>query len=81
MRLGAVIFVAGIFNALNDQAKPDGLLDPKKGTRGDEVTPGEDILFVRCDWVFDTAHDGCNEIHPIKDCQSVACANSRNPTS
>jgi hypothetical protein len=32
---------------------------------------GADILVVLGTWVYDSAHEGWNEIHPIKHCQHI----------
>jgi hypothetical protein len=32
---------------------------------------GADILVVHGSWVFDSAHEGYNELHPIKQCQRI----------
>jgi hypothetical protein len=70
--ISLIVIIAGFFNGLSDKAKPS-VFDEK----GNQVTTLEnlrDILFVQGDWVFDTAHQGWNEIHPIKHCQLVAKA-------
>jgi len=48
--------------------------DPVTGQTSSAVHPVKDILFVKGAWIFDTAHEGWNEIHPIKKCQLVATA-------
>ncbi|MET7767506.1 hypothetical protein [Nocardia sp. NPDC005366] len=63
----AVISVVGIVLALNDTGSPS-ILDPETGKTTDELHPGSDILFVAGTWVYDSAHEGWNEIHPIKKC-------------
>lgn len=71
--IAGVIALAGLFNALNDEAEPS-VYDPLTGQTSKDVHSGSDILFVRGTWVFDTAHEGWNEIHPIKSCLRVARA-------
>jgi hypothetical protein len=71
--ISLIFIIAGLFSGLNDKAKPS-VFDPKTGQTLTTLENLRDILFVRGDWVFDTAHDGWNEIHPIKDCQLVAKA-------
>jgi hypothetical protein len=66
----AILAIAGIVNALNDTGAP-AVMDPRTGSVTDQLHPGQDILFVKGSWVFDTAHEGWNEIHPIKLCQLV----------
>jgi hypothetical protein len=68
-----IITLVGIFAALNDKGKPS-VYDPATGQTSSALHPGQDILFVKGTWVFDTAHEGWNEIHPIKECQLVAKA-------
>jgi hypothetical protein len=67
--LGAValvIAIAGVVAALNDTGSPS-VVDPT-GQTSDVLHPGSDILFVSGTWVYDSAHEGWNEIHPIKKC-------------
>ena len=71
--VAALISVVGFFAALNDKGKPS-VYDPVTGQTSSVLHPGQDILFVQGSWVFDTAHEGWNEIHPIKECQLVATA-------
>ncbi len=71
--VAALIFLLGLVNALNDHGVPS-VLDPATGQTTSDLHPGRDILFVKGDWVFDTAHEGWNEIHPIKLCIRVATA-------
>jgi hypothetical protein len=68
-----IISIAGVLIAINDKAKPS-VFDPVTGQTSSALHPGEDILFVKGTWVFDTFHEGWNEIHPIKDCILVAKA-------
>lgn len=37
----------------------------------DSTGRGADILVVKGSWVYDSAHEGWNEIHPIKHCQTI----------
>jgi hypothetical protein len=62
----AAILTAGIISALNDKGDPADV-NPALG----ELHRYEDILLVRGTWVYDSAHEGWNELHPIKDCQRV----------
>jgi hypothetical protein len=71
--VAATIAVAGVINALNDTGAPT-VVDPKTGATTDQLHPGRDILLVHGTWVFDTAHEGWNEVHPIKVCQLVGTA-------
>lgn len=71
--ISLIVVIAGLFSGLNDKAKPS-VFDPKTGQTLTTLHSLSDIFFVRGNWVFDTAHEGWNEIHPIKDCQLVAKA-------
>ena len=67
----AVITLTGIANALDDKGNPNDVnsnllpIHPALSPDGD----GADILVVKGTWVYDSAHEGWNEIHPIKQCQ------------
>lgn len=37
----------------------------------DELHSFVDVLVVKGSWVYDSAHEGWNEIHPIKQCQRI----------
>jgi hypothetical protein len=76
--IAAVISVVGIFVALNDKAKPT-VYDPVTGQTSNAVHSGQDILFVKGTWVFDTFHEGWNELHPLKKCYLVAKAKYSKP--
>ena len=41
------------------------------GTNADGQGVGADILFIEGSWVYDTLHEGWNEIHPIKVCTKM----------
>jgi hypothetical protein len=41
--------------------------DPSIG----DIHPGKDVLFVMGRWIYDTAHEGWNELHPVLLCQKV----------
>jgi len=71
--IAGLIALVGIFEAINDKAKPT-VYDPVTGQTSSAMHPLSDILFVRGTWVFDTFHEGWNELHPIKDCYLVAKA-------
>jgi hypothetical protein len=66
----AILSVVGIVVALNDKGAPT-VVDPKTGSTTDKVHPNKDILFVKGEWVFDSAHEGWNEVHPITYCSLV----------
>lgn len=70
--VAALITLTGIVVALNDTANPNDV-----GTNlgelhlNDPTGRGADILVVQGGWVYDSAHEGWNEIHPIKYCQRI----------
>ena len=68
-----VITVAGIVNALNDTGNPSDVNPNISSIHPAEVPDGNgaDVLVVKGTWVYDSAHEGWNEIHPIKQCQKV----------
>jgi len=62
----AAIVGMGMANALKDKGNPHDVM----GNIGN-LEQGKDLLVVKGTWVFDTAHEGWNEIHPIKHCQRI----------
>ena len=68
----AVVFFAGIFSALGNTGDPNDV-DPGLGEihTPDATGRGGDILVVKGTWVYDSAHEGWNEIHPILHCQRI----------
>lgn len=68
-----VVTLAGIANALNDKGNPTDV-NPNLMPIHAAAAPdgdGADILALKGTWVYDSAHEGWNEIHPIKQCQKV----------
>jgi hypothetical protein len=61
----AIIGIAAAV-ALNDTGSPTDV-----NSELDELHSYVDVLLVRGTWVYDSAHEGWNEIHPIKHCQRV----------
>jgi hypothetical protein len=57
----------GIAIALGDTASP-AQADPSIGV----IHPGQDVLFVMGTWIYDSAHTGWNELHPVLHCQKIA---------
>lgn len=59
---------------LGDQGSPTdtnpniGALHTNDGANGEL---GADLLYVEGSWVYDSLHDGWNEIHPIKRCEKM----------
>jgi|tagenome__1003787_1003787.scaffolds.fasta_scaffold20961629_5 hypothetical protein len=70
--IAAAITLGGIIGALSDTASPSDI-DPNLGELhvNDPTGRGADILVVQGTWVYDSAHEGWNEIHPIKHCQRI----------
>lgn len=70
--VAALITLVGIIAALNDTASPNDV-DPNLGDLhiNDPTGRGADIVVVQGAWVYDSAHEGWNEIHPIKHCQRI----------
>jgi hypothetical protein len=66
----AVVSIVGIVTALNDTGTP-AVTDPNTGQTTNQLHPNRDILFVKGTWVYDSAHEGWNELHPIKECLLV----------
>jgi hypothetical protein len=67
--VAAVIALVGFGVGLADTGKPNFFDGKAPG-----IHTARDILFVRGEWVFDTAHEGWNELHPLVDCRVVATA-------
>jgi hypothetical protein len=67
-----VVFIAGVIAALNNKGDPNDV-DPGLGEIHvpDATGRGGDILVVKGTWVYDSAHEGWNEIHPILHCQRI----------
>lgn len=70
--IAAVIVVAGLITALNDKGNPNDV-DEHLGEleENDPAGRGADLLVVKGTWVYDSAHEGWNELHPIKHCQKI----------
>lgn len=68
-----VVTLVGIVNALNDKGNPTDVnanltsIHPAAAPDGRNA----DILVVKGTWVYDSAHSGWNEIHPIKQCCKI----------
>jgi hypothetical protein len=70
--IAGLIVLGGIIGALSDTGDPNDV-DPSLGEihMNDATGRGADILLVHGTWVYDSAHEGWNEIHPIKQCQRI----------
>lgn len=62
----AAIVGMGMANALDDKGNPNHV-NANLGT----LEQGADLLVVQGTWVYDSAHEGWNEIHPIKQCRRI----------
>ena len=62
----AIVSIAGIFNALNDKGHPTDV-NPDLT----ELHSSADVLVVKGRWVYDSAHEGWNELHPITYAQRI----------
>jgi hypothetical protein len=62
----------GYLTGLGDVASPT--VDDSTGDDENTGTiyPGQDVLVVMGTWVYDSAHAGWNELHPVLHCQRVA---------
>jgi hypothetical protein len=74
--IAGVITLAGIAAALSDTANPNDLgTNLGELNMNDPTGRGADIVVVQGAWVYDSAHEGWNEIHPIKHCQRIGTYN------
>ena len=80
--LALFVFLAGLVGAtVSKFVRPGSPSDvnPKLPTleTNDEDNEGRgrgaDVLFVQGTWVYDSLHEGWNEIHPIKRCTKIGC--------
>jgi multisubunit Na+/H+ antiporter MnhG subunit len=62
----AAIVGMGMANALDDKGNPNDV-----NANLGNLEQGKDLLVVKGTWVYDSAHEGWNEIHPIKHCQRI----------
>ena len=71
-----ITFIAGVISALKNKGDPNDV-DPGLGEihTPDAAGHGGDILFVKGTWIYDSAHEGWNEIHPILHCQRIGTWN------
>lgn len=72
--LAWLAMLLGILFGLGDEGDP-GEVNPTLGTlhTNDAANGGigADLLVVMGTWVYDSAHEGWNELHPIKLCEKV----------
>ena len=62
----AAVVGIGMAVALNDTGNPTDV-----NANLGNLEQGVDILAVRGTWVYDSAHEGWNELHPIKQAQKI----------
>ncbi len=70
--IAAAVVVVGLLVGLSDTGHPTDV-DRNIGElhENDATGRGADILVVKGTWVYDSAHAGYNEVHPIKHCQKT----------
>lgn len=69
----AAAFIASIVHGNLDAASPADV-NPSLGGelhQNDCSLTGADLVVVAGEWVYDSLHDGWNEIHPIRQCQRI----------
>jgi hypothetical protein len=68
--VAGLIFLGGVIVGLTDTGDPNDV-NPGLGEihTNDVFGRGADVLVVRGTWVYDSAHEGWNELHPILHCQ------------
>jgi hypothetical protein len=73
LAIAAAAFIAAIVHGNLDAASPSDV-DPALGgemKQNDCSGLGADLVVVSGEWVYDSLHDGWNEIHPIRQCQKI----------
>jgi hypothetical protein len=71
--IAAAAFIAAIVHGNLDAGSPSDV-DPSLGGemhQNDCSGMGADLVVVSGEWVFDSLHEGWNEIHPIRQCQKI----------
>jgi hypothetical protein len=75
---GLLAFLAFLFGLLGglsytDKASPDDITPPVGGELHtlEDHDAGADVVLVTGTWVYDTAHEGWNELHPLKTVQRI----------
>lgn len=74
--LAWLIMILGAILANNDVGSPSDVDVPELHTNtedNNDLGAGADVLYVQGSWVYDTLHEGWNEIHPIKVAMKVGC--------
>jgi hypothetical protein len=71
--IAAAAFIAAIVHGNLDAASPSDV-NPSLGGEMHQnncAGVGADLVIVSGEWVFDSLHEGWNEIHPIRHCQKI----------
>lgn len=81
--LALLAFLAGLIGYLvgdHDYTDPgDGVIPSEIHQNKPETGLGADLLYVAGTWVFDSFHEGWNELHPIKVCTPIGTWNGAWP--
>lgn len=81
--LALLAFLAGLIGYLvgdHDYTDPGDGAIPAEIHQPDGQGFGSDLLYVSGRWVFDSFHEGWNELHPIKVCTPLGTWNGAWPT-
>ena len=80
--LSVLAYLLGIIVAHSDQASPADE-NPALGEihANDGTGQGADILVIMGSWVYDTGHEGWNELHPVKFCERIGTWPGKWPTT
>jgi hypothetical protein len=81
--LALLAFLAGLIGYLvgdHDYTDPGDGAIPAEIHQPDNKGLGQDLLYISGRWVFDSFHEGWNEIHPVKVCTPIGTWNGAWPT-
>jgi hypothetical protein len=81
LSLAGASLLAGLIHGQLDAASPSDV-NPALGSelhQNDCFGLGADLLVVSGEWVYDSLHEGWNEIHPIRHCQRIGTWNGTWP--
>ena len=74
--IAAIVAIVGVIVALNDKGSPSDVnAELTELHTNDPTGVGADILVIKGTWVYDSLHDGWNEIHPILHAQRIGTWN------
>jgi hypothetical protein len=71
MAIAAAILIVGIIVALSDKGSPTDVNPDLTEIHTNDGGVGADILVIQGTWVYDSLHQGWNEIHPILHAQRI----------